>query len=311
MDQQISRRLAERLAPGEHRLSNRDLREAYGLSRVTAKARASIAAELERAGLHVLSDPADEPLVVRKVARAPAPRPARAPEPPPAARRRPRPGPLAALAAALVLLVVAIAMAPGDERRAAQPPTAQVVEPPAEATPAAAPAQEPAPTLADAAAAVDAGDHVAAMAVADALDDDDRSRVRRMITRSFARQARAALRDGDRPRARRLLAPSARYGSGPELRAARASLRAAQRRAARRAERRRAEAAARRARAAERRAARRPAQQAARAAERAAEAQEAAAAAAPEPAADTSGPSTVNWCGRRDGDGDGISCEGL
>jgi hypothetical protein len=63
-----SRQLAEQLRTGEHRLHNADLRRAYGLSRVTATARSEIARELRQAGLEVLSDPANEPLVVRKTA---------------------------------------------------------------------------------------------------------------------------------------------------------------------------------------------------------------------------------------------------
>jgi hypothetical protein len=63
-----SRQLVEQLRPGEHRLYNTDLRSAYGLSRVTAKARYEIARELRQAGLAILSGPAEEPLVVRKTA---------------------------------------------------------------------------------------------------------------------------------------------------------------------------------------------------------------------------------------------------
>lgn len=62
-----SRQLVEQLPLGEHRLHNTELRSAYGLSRVTARARADIAREL-RKGLEILSDPANEPLVVRKTA---------------------------------------------------------------------------------------------------------------------------------------------------------------------------------------------------------------------------------------------------
>src|SRR4051812_16685026 len=65
-----SQSLAARLPAGDHPLSNQTLRDVYGLSRVTAKARGEIAAELRQAGLEVLSDPRSEPLWVRKVAPA-------------------------------------------------------------------------------------------------------------------------------------------------------------------------------------------------------------------------------------------------
>src|SRR3954451_13507437 len=66
----VSRDFAQRLTPGEHPLDNHDLRVMYGLSRVTAKARTGIADELRRAGLDILSDPAQAPLVVGKTAPA-------------------------------------------------------------------------------------------------------------------------------------------------------------------------------------------------------------------------------------------------
>jgi hypothetical protein len=71
-DATTSRRLAAELPVGQHELFNAQLRDLYGLRRVTPAARGRIAAELERAGLEVLSDPAREPLVVRKTAHAPA-----------------------------------------------------------------------------------------------------------------------------------------------------------------------------------------------------------------------------------------------
>src|SRR3954471_19584174 len=62
-----SGRLARQLSSGEHRLYNDDLRKAYGVRRVTPKARRDIARQLEELRIEVLSNPADEPLVVRKL----------------------------------------------------------------------------------------------------------------------------------------------------------------------------------------------------------------------------------------------------
>jgi hypothetical protein len=105
------------------------------------------------------------------------------------------------------------------------------------------------------------------------------------ISRRLAYRATDALRSGDRTRARFLLDRVGDYGSTPESTNAWGRYEAAQQRAA------------------ERRAAARQQRQ---------EQAVPAPSLAPEsvPAPDTSGgPSTTNWCGKRDGDGDGVYCE--
>jgi hypothetical protein len=292
----VSRQVAHRLEPGVHHLNNQVLRDVYGLSRVTARARTDIADDLERVGLEVLSDPAVEPLTVRKTAvQRAAVRP-----PKPADKvwwKRPW-----AIAVGAVVLLLMVAGALGDSQTTpAAPEDAQAV---AETTPAETAPAEPAATLADAEEAVEDGDFSEALAIAAAFSGDDRDRIRRKISRTLAREVRVALRAGDRWAAKDALRRSGRYGTTPEIRAARASYRTAKARAAERAAARRVAREAARQRAAERRAAR--------------EAEEAAAAAASGPAyedsydapeAEMSGPSTTNWCGKRDGDGDGIYCE--
>lgn len=287
----LSLRLANDLPPGTHHLYNDQLRAHFGLSRVTAKARREIAYELQRLGLEVLSDPEHEPLVVRRTVRAAAGARGRGPRTPWWKRRW-----AIAAGAVLLLLMIAGALGDGEPTRGGDPEGT----PRAQAAPAdEAPPSEPAPaTLEDAAVLVDAADYRAALDVAATLGDEERDRVRRKISRHLAKRARAALRSGSRATARRLLRRSSGFPSTPEAAAARADLEAADARAAYRAEQRRI-----------RRAAAREAARAA-AAERAA-AEEAAAAAAEEydaPAVDAGGSST-NWCGKRDGDGDGIYCE--
>ncbi len=63
---EASRSLAASLAPGRHELSASRLEQAYGDAPLTPSARARIAAELDHAGLVILSDPCNEPLVVVK-----------------------------------------------------------------------------------------------------------------------------------------------------------------------------------------------------------------------------------------------------
>ncbi len=61
-----SRSFAAALAPGRHELSSSRLEQAYGDAPLTPSARTRIAAELDHAGLVILSDPCNEPLVVVK-----------------------------------------------------------------------------------------------------------------------------------------------------------------------------------------------------------------------------------------------------
>ncbi len=125
---EVSRKLAADMSPGrEYPLSNEDLRSFYGLGRVTAKARASIAISLEQAGLDVLSDPSSEPLVVAKpapVQTAAAPPPSS--ENPGTTRRRS----LIALGVLVLLVIVGIALSGGDEepQQAANPAPAPTTE---------------------------------------------------------------------------------------------------------------------------------------------------------------------------------------
>jgi hypothetical protein len=74
VDHEISARLAAALPDGgQHILSNADLRAQYGLRRISAGARWRIAADLEQAGLQVMSDPGREPLVVVRPVTSAAP----------------------------------------------------------------------------------------------------------------------------------------------------------------------------------------------------------------------------------------------
>lgn len=276
----ISRQYADGLRPGTYDLDNAELRHIYGLSRITAKARGEIAGGLRRAGLEVLSDPAAEPLRVRKVARQPAsvrperPRPA-APRPAGPDTRTPwwkrHPAVAAAVVVALLLLVGALGDG-GDTPDSAQagpeatPRTTQA-EPPA----------EPVVTFADAEQAVEDGDFSGAVRIANTLGEDDGDRIRRKISRTLARDVHRALRTGGRSRASAILARADGYPATPQLRAARASYRAAAE------------------------------------AEAAAQAHaEAEAESASDDSYDSgSGGESGNWCGAtRDGDGDGIWCEG-
>lgn len=287
----LSLRLANDLPPGTHHLYNDQLRAHFGLSRVTAKARREIAHELQRLGLEILSDPEHEPLVVRRTVRAAAGRRRRPPSTPWWKRRW-----AIGVGVVLLLLMIAGALDEGEPTRGGGPEG----PPRAEAAPVSeTPRSEPAPpTLDDAAILVEASDYRAALDIAATLGDQDGDRIRRKISRHLAKRARAALRRGSRATARRLLRRTHRFPATREAADARADLEAVDARAAYRAEQRRI-----------RRAAAREAARVA-AAERAA-AEEAAAAAAEEydaPDVDTGGSST-NWCGKRDGDGDGIYCE--
>jgi hypothetical protein len=297
----VSRQLAQDLAPGEHHLSNEQLRDIYGVSRITAKARRNIAEDLRRSGLEVLSDPSHEPLLVRKsVQRGAA---VQRPGKPPWWRRR------WAIALGVVALLFMIVGAISDNESKSQ---AQGAEEPAaavsttETQPAETVPVEPVATVADATQAVEDQDYAGALAIAAAISADDRHRIGHAISRHLAKRVRASLRRGDRSQAKRLLAEARDYPSTAGLRNARASYSAAKARAGYRAEQRRIAREAARAAAAERRAAERAAEEAAAAA--------AVAAAAPSvdsyDAPDTSGGSSTNWCGKRDGDGDGIYCEG-
>jgi hypothetical protein len=274
-----SRQLVEQLRTGEHRLNNNDLRRAYGLSRVTATARHEIAGELRQAGLEILSDPATEPLVVRKTT------PGRA-----RVVGIARPWwqrPWAIIVVGVLALIMVIGALSDDDKTtntASQPPSRTSAgetitsRPPSE--------QQPAETLTDAAEKVDQDHYAAARAIATRLGDRDEQRIMQKISRRLAYRATNALRSGDSSRARFLLNRASDYRSTPQSVAAWARYDAAQQRVA------------------ERRAAADQRQQENATPDPAPAPQSA-------PTLDTpSGPSTTNWCGKRDGDGDGIYCEG-
>jgi hypothetical protein len=302
----ISREFAKNLKPGDYALTNKQLREIYGVgilrSRITASFRREVAQELRKAGLEILSDPASEPLIVRKTA------PARAR----VSRQRWWTRPKLIGIASVVLLLIMVGSLGSQEPNAPVPKSAAVTTEQGESVPEATPTAAPVETIADAIEAVEDRDYAGAVLIAASLGEDDEARVGRRISRHLARRVRHALRGGHRGRARNLLAESKSYPRTAQLRRARASYRAAQAAAKRRAELRRI---ARERRAEERRLARQRARElrvARRRARDAARALEEQASQAPAPSYDapsTSGPSSVNWCGKRDGDGDGIYCE--
>ena len=272
---------------------------------MTTKARSKVAAELRTAGLQILSDPASEPLVVRKLAPARAPQQRRTPGPRVARAWWRRPWAIAVGALVLLFLIVGALSsgdpsAPSESAQAAQEsPAVSTSEPTATPAPT-----EPPQTISDARAAVRDDDYAAALLIAAALGRDDERGIERRIARRLAYRVQRALSIGDRAHASQLLRKARAYPRTSEIGRAAKALDAAQARAAAR---RKAQAIARaqhRARVQARRIARAEARRRAQAAESAP-----AVPAAPE--APTSGPSTTNWCGKRDGDGDGIYCEGL
>jgi hypothetical protein len=273
-----SRQLVEQLPPGEHRLHNTDLRRAFGLARVTARARSEIARELRKAGLEIVSDPANEPLVVRKT----APGQARA-----SSIARPwwkrRWAIAIACLIALIMLIGALSDNDKTTKAAKEPSGAASV---AETTTTQPPTeQQPALTLTDAAEKVDQDHYAAALGIATELSDESKHRIMQKISRRLAYRAINALRSGDRTRARFLLNRADEYSSTPESVAAWVRYDAAQQRVAQR-----------------RTTPTQPPPEPATAVPFV----------APQsvPVPETSGgPSTTNWCGKRDGDGDGIYCE--
>jgi hypothetical protein len=263
-----SRQLADQLRPGEHRLGNTDLRTAYGLSRVTAKARYEIARELRQAGLEILSDPANEPLVVRKTA------PAQARTSGIVRRWWKRPWAIA-IAAVIALIMLVAGLSDDDKTSTAEPSAVASVTETTTTPPRTEP--QPALTLIDAAEKVDQDHYAAALAVANGLSDEDEHRIMQKISRRLADRAINALRSDDRTRARFLLNRADGYSSTPQSAAAW-----------------------------DRYYASRP--PVAQGQSLKTQARPIPSKSAPTPAT-SSGPSTTNWCGKRDGDGDGIYCE--
>jgi hypothetical protein len=88
-------------------------------------------------------------------------------------------------------------------------------------------------TFSQAEQAVNDGDFVAALAIADTLGANDQDRIRRKISRTLARDVHLALRRKDRTAAKVLLTEAVDYPTTPHIRTARISYRAAKARAAR------------------------------------------------------------------------------
>lgn len=303
--------MADRLPAGEQRtIHNAELRVIFGVSRITAHQREEIVRAIEQAGLEVLSGRTAQPLVVRNPAtqsrRATA---VTATEKPWFKRKR-------TWAIAAVLLFVLVA-ALGSEPDSSDKRTAPLAD---DTTTHAAPATSTdttpttaGPTRADLDGMVKADRYADALAAAAQLGSDDESYVTRRIANRLARRTMAALTRGDRSRARFLVLRSEDYPSTSLSRQARGAYRRARVRAD-----------ARFCSSSEKVAYRdtaaikpgcadyaadRQAAVVAREQREAAEAAPVVEAPSTDPA-DTSGPSTTNWCGKRDGDGDGIYCEG-
>ena len=274
----------------KHTLANAQLREIFGVSRVTAAQRQAIVGALEEAGIEVVSGATSEPMVVRKRAdqSVAAPRPW-------FKRKR-----VWAIAGVLFFgFLVAVSPDPDapDETASNQAGQAPTQTTSGEATVATetTPA-ETGPTRADLENMVDDDVYAEALAAAALLGEDDESYIARRIANRLARRTMFALAKGDRSRARFLVAKSEDYPSTSMSRDASGAYQAAQARASARTAARRVEAQ----RVAQEDAAR---EEAERAIESAPDIPDASVPDSP------SGPSTTNWCGKRDGDGDGIYCE--
>lgn len=304
-----AKEFADRLSPGSERaIDNAELRTMFGVSRVSALQREGIVRAVKRAGLEVVSGAKTEPLVVRKPVAQKAAGATASVVPPPAnaagdARpwfKRKRIWALAGLLFFLLVGVVGSALDSSDDfdsQEAAVPVTQTVPAEPAIAATTTETATTPAgPTRSEIEDMVDDDLYAEALAAAALLGNDDENYIARRIANRLARRTMFALNSGDRSRARFLVLKSRDYPTTNMSRQASTAYYAAQERAKAQAAARRAEAV----RIAQAEAARKEAERAAEAVPDAPEAD----------APDTSGPSTTNWCGKRDGDGDGIYCEG-
>jgi hypothetical protein len=315
-----ARALAARLSSGtQHTLDNAALRTIFGVSRVTAVQRQAIVRAIKRADLEIVSGAKTEPLVVRKhalqntadtepvVVREHAiqytPGPTRAAVDRPWFKRKR----VWVFAAVLFFVLVGVVGSAFDSVDDTQPQDAAVTATqtvPAEAAVAGTATEtttSPAArsTRSDAEDMVDDDLYAEALTAAALLGNDDESYIARRIANRLARRTLFALDGGDRSRARFLLRKSQDYPTTSMSRQASAAYEAAQARAKVRTAARKAVAEQRAAREAEQRAASQAEQRAADAVPDAPDAT----------APDASGPSTNNWCGKRDGDGDGIYCE--
>jgi len=233
---EVTRRLAQSSSTNRRSFDNAALRQHYGVSRVTVNIRTAIAASFEREGFDVLSDPASEPLVVRR--RQVAAPPAATGSAPASRRADLAPGAVQKpwyrrkrywIPAALVLLlfgISALSDPPAEQSATAPPPTTSTEAAPPATTGETTPT-EPVQTYVDAEQAVEDDDYGQAVLIAAALGESERNRIRRTISRRLAGRVRAAVRRGDRSAARRLLARAEDYPRTSQLTTARASLAAA------------------------------------------------------------------------------------
>lgn len=283
---------ADRLSPGkERRLQNSELRAIFGVSRITAAQRAEIVRALEQAGLEVISGATTQPLIVRNPA-AQDTRAAVAKDRPWFKRKR-------TWAIAAILFFVLVAALPSDPDSPDENASRSAGDTARQTTPTTTTETTPTPagpTRAEIGDMVDDDHYAEAIAAAALLGNDEESWIARRIANRLARRTMFALSSGDRSRARFLLTKAEDYPSTSMSRKASSAYRLAQARASSRAAARRAEAA----RIAQAKAAR---EEAKRAAEAVPDVPDVS-------APDASGPSSTNWCGKRDGDGDGIYCEG-
>jgi hypothetical protein len=226
-----SRDVAFGLAPGDHELTDERLRKVYRIGKITEIGRREIAGSLQEAGLKVLSDPVEAPLIVHKprlsLAQAPHPEVA---TPPVWYRHR-----WVAIASALLaLLVIGGLLAPefrsepvgvgggkgvgtGGTGDAEGTGTGSTTPPPgAKADPR---------NLIPAAEALVAEDaYVQAQALVSGLPVGDRDRIGRAVSRRLAARTRSALRRNDSTTARRLVEEAGRYPVTPEMQVARAAV---------------------------------------------------------------------------------------
>lgn len=289
-----ARDIADRLPAGNQRtLHNPELRVIFGVSRITAAQRDEISRALEHAGLEVISGATTQPLVIRNPTAEGSRRAARTDERPWFERKR-----TWAIAVLLfILLGAALGSGDPDSDESASSPVGETAT---QTTPAAATQTTPtptSPTRAELEDMVDADRYADALSAAARLGDGDESYIGRRIANRLARRTMYALSTGDRSRARFLVTKADAYPSTTLSLDASTAYEAAQARASARAAARRAEAQ------------RILAEQAAREeAERVAdEMPDIPDQSVPD---SPSGPSSTNWCGKRDGDGDGIYCEG-
>lgn len=202
-------------------------------------------------------------------------------------------------ATGLVLLMLIAAIVPAEDPEAEKTQASNSSAEAADASTDEGPTGETGPTGPSSAVLVeliDSGDYDEADEIGAQLEDDDRQLLRAYIAYRIAKGIRRRVRTGDLDEARGLVIASRKYPATAELKSATKYYRSERLQEKRRVQQLKAKRAAARKRAREKREARARARR-----EREESAYE---------APSQSGPSTENWCGKRDGDGDGIYCEG-